>query len=288
MSEVRHENVTSRRNFLRKSAVSAAALPALASAIGACSDSKASGPDVAATRPTTPDSVPPNMPTAREKADTMDAMHEKGIKAFPAKTAGKGNQPLTPRVEKGVKVFELDREEIQWEVEPGRTVKAWAYNGQVPGPQIRVRRGRPRTRASPQRARRIHVDPLPRPRAAERPGRRAVHHATAGQARRELHLRVHGAQCRLAHVPLAPQRRDPGGKRAARRVRRRAEAAASRPRGGRGLRHGAERRLTRLHAQRKELPGDGAADVQAGPDGADPIHERGDDDPPHAPPRQCT
>ena len=26
----------------------------------------------------------------------MDAMHEGGIKAFPAKTAGKGNQPLAP------------------------------------------------------------------------------------------------------------------------------------------------------------------------------------------------
>ena len=40
-----------------------------------------------------------------------------------------------------MKVYELTAEEIQWEVEPGRKVKAWAYNGQVPGPQIRVREG---------------------------------------------------------------------------------------------------------------------------------------------------
>jgi FtsP/CotA-like multicopper oxidase with cupredoxin domain len=71
----------------------------------------------------------------------MDAMHEKGVKAFPAKTAGQGNQLLEPKIERGVKVYDLVAEEIEWEVEPGRKVKAWAYNGQVPGPQIRVREG---------------------------------------------------------------------------------------------------------------------------------------------------
>ena len=158
----------------------------------------------------------------------MDAMHEKGIKAFPAKTEGKGNQLLEPRIEKGVKVYELTAEEIEWEVEPGRKVKAWAYNGQVPGPQIRVREGdRVRVKLI-NKLSQSTVDPLPRARAAQRPGRRPVHHPAAGQAGRELHLRVHGAQRRLAHVPLAPQRRDPGRQRAARRVHRRAEAAARR------------------------------------------------------------
>jgi FtsP/CotA-like multicopper oxidase with cupredoxin domain len=79
--------------------------------------------------------------SAREKADRMDAMHEAGIKAFPAKTAGKGNQVMAPRMVGGVKVFELTCSELDWEVETGRTVKAWAYNKQVPGPQIRVREG---------------------------------------------------------------------------------------------------------------------------------------------------
>ncbi len=68
-------------------------------------------------------------------------MHEKGVKAFPAKTEGKGNQPLTPRMVAGVKVYDLVCQEIQWEVEPGRKVAAWSYNGQVPGPQIRVKVG---------------------------------------------------------------------------------------------------------------------------------------------------
>jgi len=71
----------------------------------------------------------------------MDAMHEKGVKAFPAKTEGKGNQLLAPRLENGVKVYELTAAELEWETEPGKKVKAWAYNGQVPGPQIRVTEG---------------------------------------------------------------------------------------------------------------------------------------------------
>ena len=78
---------------------------------------------------------------ARERADRMDAMHEKGVKAFPAATKGKGNQPLAPRVEKGVKVFELTARPIKWETEPGKFVDAWAYNEQVPGPQLRVTEG---------------------------------------------------------------------------------------------------------------------------------------------------
>jgi FtsP/CotA-like multicopper oxidase with cupredoxin domain len=71
----------------------------------------------------------------------MDAMHERGVKAFPAKTEGKGNQLLQPRLEGRVKVFEITAREIDWEVEPGKRVKAWAYNGQIPGPQIRVKEG---------------------------------------------------------------------------------------------------------------------------------------------------
>jgi FtsP/CotA-like multicopper oxidase with cupredoxin domain len=125
---------SSRREFLKRGTSAAVALPAVLSSLGACSD-KAPPPAQAAT-PTAPVA-----PSAQQRADEMDAMHEKGVKAFPAKTEGQGNQLLKPRVEKGVKVFDLTAEEIQWEVEPGRKAKAWAYNGQVPGPQIRVREG---------------------------------------------------------------------------------------------------------------------------------------------------
>jgi len=130
-------NPDSRRNFLRKGTAAAFMLPAMVSNLAACGDTKAAAVVSA------PDSVPPVDPiqAQRTKADAMDAMHEKGVKAFPAPTSGKGNQLLQPRIEKGVKVYDLTCEEIQWEVEPGRKTKAWAYNGQVPGPQIRVRQG---------------------------------------------------------------------------------------------------------------------------------------------------
>jgi len=77
----------------------------------------------------------------RARADAMDAMHEKGVKAFPAKTAKWGNQPFAPRMEKGVKIFDLTARPTKWETEPGKFVEAWAYNDQVPGPQIRVTEG---------------------------------------------------------------------------------------------------------------------------------------------------
>ncbi|HEY3365053.1 MAG TPA: copper oxidase [Symbiobacteriaceae bacterium] len=71
----------------------------------------------------------------------MDKMHEAGIKAFPAETAGKGNQTLQPDMDGDVKVFHLTVSKIQWEVAPGKKVDAYAYNGQVPGPAIHVTEG---------------------------------------------------------------------------------------------------------------------------------------------------
>lgn len=72
---------------------------------------------------------------------SMDAMHEASVKAFPAATAGLGDRVLRPTIVGGFKVFEVTASEIDWEVTPGNFVKAFAYNGQVPGPQLRVRRG---------------------------------------------------------------------------------------------------------------------------------------------------
>lgn len=83
---------------------------------------------------------PATVPVAQQALD-MDAMHEAGIKAFPAKTAGKGNQLLAPTMENGVKVYRLTAASVQWETSPGLKVEAWTYNGQLPGPQIRVKEG---------------------------------------------------------------------------------------------------------------------------------------------------
>jgi FtsP/CotA-like multicopper oxidase with cupredoxin domain len=37
--------------------------------------------------------------------------------------------------------FTLTAKEIDWEIMPGTTVRAWTYNGQMPGPEIRVSEG---------------------------------------------------------------------------------------------------------------------------------------------------
>lgn len=61
---------------------------------------------------------------------------------YPVETEGEGNQPLQPEVDDdGTKVFELTAEEIEWEVAPGETREAMAYNGQIPGPRLEVDAG---------------------------------------------------------------------------------------------------------------------------------------------------
>ena len=73
----------------------------------------------------------------------MDQAMEVRAKAFPAETMGeKGGQPFVPTIEAdGTKVFNITVKEVDWEVEPGKIVKAMTYNGTVPGPEIHVNVG---------------------------------------------------------------------------------------------------------------------------------------------------
>jgi plastocyanin len=48
---------------------------------------------------------------------------------------------VTAASEPTLREFSLTAEEIDWEILAGTTVRAWAYNGQVPGPELRVREG---------------------------------------------------------------------------------------------------------------------------------------------------
>jgi manganese oxidase len=73
--------------------------------------------------------------------EEMDRKHEAGVLAFPAETEGLGGQPLEYTMDGDVKVFEITCEKGEWEVEPGRVLEAWTYNGTVPGPEIRVIEG---------------------------------------------------------------------------------------------------------------------------------------------------
>jgi FtsP/CotA-like multicopper oxidase with cupredoxin domain len=61
---------------------------------------------------------------------------------FPAETEGRGNQVLEPEVQAdGVLQWELTASVIEWETEPGTVTEAYAYNGMVPGPQLRAQVG---------------------------------------------------------------------------------------------------------------------------------------------------
>ncbi len=62
---------------------------------------------------------------------------------FPAKTEGKGGELMEPTTidADGTKVYDVTVSEVDWEIEPGKFVKAMAYNGVVPGPQIHLEVG---------------------------------------------------------------------------------------------------------------------------------------------------
>ena len=76
----------------------------------------------------------------REEAQAKMAAMMESVAAFPAETQGQGAQLMEPTevLPDGTKVFELVVDEIDWEVEPGKVVKAMAYNQQIPGPTIEV------------------------------------------------------------------------------------------------------------------------------------------------------
>ncbi|MBB3352650.1 FtsP/CotA-like multicopper oxidase with cupredoxin domain [Rhizobium sp. BK049] len=61
--------------------------------------------------------------------------------SFEAAADARGASVLEPRMEGGVKVFDLTASVIRWTILPGVTVDAYAYNGQVPGPTLRVTEG---------------------------------------------------------------------------------------------------------------------------------------------------
>ncbi|HUF99988.1 MAG TPA: multicopper oxidase domain-containing protein, partial [Ilumatobacter sp.] len=70
----------------------------------------------------------------------MDAaMEERALRFVEEEKGVFGGQPLAPEIlADGTKRFELTASIVDWETEPGKIVKAWTYNGMVPGPQMQV------------------------------------------------------------------------------------------------------------------------------------------------------
>lgn len=55
-----------------------------------------------------------------------------------APSNARGDQPLAPSMENGVKQFDLTVGKLRWNILPNVEVAAMAYNGQVPGPRIQL------------------------------------------------------------------------------------------------------------------------------------------------------
>ena len=72
----------------------------------------------------------------------MDAKMLAAAQLYPAKTAGHGGEMAEYTMSAdGYKEFVVNVEVVDWEVEPGKIVKAWTYNGVVPAPEIHVTSG---------------------------------------------------------------------------------------------------------------------------------------------------
>jgi FtsP/CotA-like multicopper oxidase with cupredoxin domain len=72
----------------------------------------------------------------------MDARMLAAAQLYPAKTKGLGGGFATYTTSAdGYKEFKVNVQVVDWEVEPGKIVKAWTYNGVVPAPEIHVNSG---------------------------------------------------------------------------------------------------------------------------------------------------
>jgi len=88
--------------------------------------------------------MPPGMiMTAGTPADAMRDMAavDPRIVAYSARADAKGDRALAPRLEDGVKVFDLDASVIHWNILPNVRVDAYAINRQVPGPRLELTEG---------------------------------------------------------------------------------------------------------------------------------------------------
>jgi len=153
---VEREGKLGRRNFLKRAGVVGAALPVAGGLISAAcyNDPTGGKAEPAGVAPANvqppaggaqaPSSQPgASAPVSAEDWKKIDADHEKGVVDYLRNqkaplTKGKGNLPLEPRNEDGVKVWDLTCDELDWEVAPGQIEKARGYNEMIPGPILRA------------------------------------------------------------------------------------------------------------------------------------------------------
>jgi hypothetical protein len=155
--------------------------------------------------------MPPGMimdrDTPAEAMIDMAAVHPRQVVASYGLDV-RGGRKLAPRLEDGVKVFDLETAVIRWTILPGVTVNAYAFNGQVPGPTLRFRQG-DRVRINVKNRLPESTTALARTHPAQYHGWPSSHHAGADRKRRSLPLRVHGGAIRHLPLSLARSHRSP-------------------------------------------------------------------------------
>jgi FtsP/CotA-like multicopper oxidase with cupredoxin domain len=88
--------------------------------------------------------MPPGMiMTPETPADAMRDMAAVDLRRikYAAPPTARGDHVLTPRIENGVKVFDLDASVIRWNILPRVQVAAYAINREVPGPRLELTEG---------------------------------------------------------------------------------------------------------------------------------------------------
>jgi manganese oxidase len=88
--------------------------------------------------------MPPGMimdfNTPAEAMREMSAVHPRHV-SYTAPVEARGDLELQPRIEQGVKVFDLDASVVRWYILDDVYMDAYAFNRQIPGPRLRVTQG---------------------------------------------------------------------------------------------------------------------------------------------------
>ncbi|MDI3467733.1 MAG: Multicopper oxidase [Nitrospira sp.] len=88
--------------------------------------------------------MPPGMimdfNTPAETMREMGAVHPRQV-SYTAPVDARGDLELQPRIEQGVKVFDVDASVIRWYILDDVYMDAYAFNRQIPGPRIRLIEG---------------------------------------------------------------------------------------------------------------------------------------------------
>jgi hypothetical protein len=81
-----------------------------------------------------------NFDTPAEAMRDMGAIHPRHV-SYRAQIDDRGDQLLEPRIENGIKVFDLEASVIRWHILDEVYVDAYAFNRQVPGPRLHITQG---------------------------------------------------------------------------------------------------------------------------------------------------